>query len=227
MTGNRIWIFVAIVAIVAIVALGWILGVSPKLAEADVAVAQQQDVDAQNATQEAALVTLRKQFTNLKTIKAELTDLQTEIPSAPGLEAFLDALKALAETTGVTLVNIAVEEATSYGGAAVDGVAPAPAPAPAPDGVVVDGVPPAPDGANQSTLGPQPDANLAAQLFTVGVSIKVEGLGSQVIEFARAVQEGKRLFLGNVVSFTSDDGGTVSGYLFVVRSPRGTAPATG
>ena len=219
MNGNRLSIIGASLVIVAIVVLGWLLGVAPKLTEADVALAEQLSVDEQNAAQEVALVALRNQFGDLDTLRSDYAALQEEIPSAPKVEDFLDELKAAADLTGVTLVAVTAAETEGYAGAAVDSAAPSTETADPAD---------AADAADPS-LGTQPDAGLAGQLFTVGVSITVTGTSAQVLDFTGTVQEGTRFFLANMVSFTGtaseSSGGSISGYLFVVRGREGAITA--
>lgn len=118
MTGNRIWIVVTVFAIAAILGLGWLLGASPKLAEADLALEQQRSVETQNLIHEATLVNLREQFENIDEIEGELAELREEIPEAPELEAFIDSVNATAVETGVAIVRIAAAEAVTFGGAA-------------------------------------------------------------------------------------------------------------
>ncbi|HPM53090.1 MAG TPA: hypothetical protein PK282_12730, partial [Rhodoglobus sp.] len=64
---NRLWIFGAVLASIAIVVLGWVVGISPKLAEGDAAATQRQNVDSQNLAQEQANVLLKEQFSKIKT----------------------------------------------------------------------------------------------------------------------------------------------------------------
>ena len=62
MDKHRMWIVGAVLAIVAVLALGWFLGISPQLDEARAANTDRQNVEIQNAAYAAQLETLKKQF---------------------------------------------------------------------------------------------------------------------------------------------------------------------
>lgn len=206
MNGNRIWLLGATTAIIAVVALGWLLGVSPKLGAAEASLAEQQNVEAQNAALEASLVTLREQFENIDVLGAELTALQAGIPAGPDVETFLDELAALAAQTGVTLTAITAAEAIPYAGPGVDAASVAVAPTVA--------------GGTDAAASAPVATGLVGQLFTVAVSVTVVGPPEALIDFTGAIQNGTRLALIDAVDFSSGEGasGTVSGHVFVVRA---------
>ncbi len=114
MKANRLWGLGAVIAMVAIVALGWVLGVSPKLAEAEAAAAELANVEAQNAAQEAILVTLRAQFDDLNPLLEELQALRLQVPGAPLTEDFIDYIRTTAADAGVTISTITLLEPTAY-----------------------------------------------------------------------------------------------------------------
>jgi Tfp pilus assembly protein PilO len=221
MTGNRIWMLgVALVAVV-VVALGWVFGISPLLAKADLASSQAQSADAQNAAQRLALVRLKSQFQKLPELSAQLTELQRSVPQTANLDDFLDQLQQLAQSTGVSITGFTAAEATLYGGA--EGATAAPKPAtstPAPT-----------DSAAPSSGTTTPASSLTDRLFSVPITIVVKGSSDQVMAFTDACQKGTRFFLVTTDSFTGssdhpeDDGGTLTGFVFVVRDAPATAAA--
>ncbi|MEP6480276.1 MAG: hypothetical protein ABJB03_12835 [Rhodoglobus sp.] len=226
MTGNRIWLFGAVIATIAVIALGWLLGVSPKLTEAQSALDQKTGVDAQNAAQEAALVTLRDQFKHLKDLKKDLAVLQLEVPSSPDMDAFLDQVQATASAAGVVVSKVLAAEASNFA-AAADGSVPAPTPdpsstaTPAPTDATTT-VAPAANGA--PTIAVAPSSALASKLFTVAITINVTGDFANLLNFEKAMQVGKRLFLATGFDFTNSatagaGTGSITGYLFIVRDP--------
>jgi Tfp pilus assembly protein PilO len=226
MSANRIWVFGAAVVILAIVVLGWMLGISPKLAEADAASGDREAVEQQNDQQEAVLVVLREQFENLDDLKRQLKELQGELPDAPKVESFIEYATGVADSSGVVISNIKADEPVAYGydPAAPPPPAPAPSATPAPtDGATADGT-----GAAAVPTTPAPAVVQPAALYSIGISIEVQGSPEQVMAFSKQLQDGKRIFLPTAVAFSSGSagvmGGTVTGYLFVLGSPATGAP---
>jgi len=78
---NRIWYLIGGVAIIAILALGWFLGVSPQLAAAGTADAERATVEEENAAQNAILAQMKEQFAQLDVLTAELEELQVNVPA--------------------------------------------------------------------------------------------------------------------------------------------------
>jgi hypothetical protein len=222
MTENRIWTFGAAVVILAIIGLGWLLGISPKLAEADAATSARVLVDQQNEEHAARLVVLRDQFENLADIKRELSDLQKELPSHADVEGFIEYATGVATQAGVVISTITALEPAAYGTG--DAVVEEPAEAPAEE--------PAEAPAEGGTTTPAPDqgapvAGAGSGLYSIGISVEVEGSPEQVMTFARLLQESKRIFLSTQVTFDSGGqgilGGTVTGHLFVLGSAEPTS----
>lgn len=217
MTKNRIWIAGAAIVILAIVGLGWMLGISPKLAEADAAAAVRENVESQNAVLEAANAVLREQFENLDELEAELEELQAELPDKPEVEAFIAYINEEALKAGVTITNIAMVEPSTYG-TTEDGESAAPAEdaseAPPAEG---ESEAPAPEGQAEAA------SSLSTWLFSVGLGVTVQGFPEQVMAFSKGLQNSERLFLNSGVVFTSgavgELGGTVTGSLFVLKPP--------
>lgn len=211
MTGNRIWLFGAALATVAILILGWLVGVSPKLGEASQAMSDTASVRAQNLDQEARLATLRDQFERLDEFKAHLDVLRIAIPDAPDLEDFYDFLQNASVSAGVVIKSITAAEASQYGTVAGAPATPAEPTTPAP----TDSSTPVP-----GTATPPPPAPASSDVYTVRVEIVVTGAPLAVIAFSKIAQLGKRFFLSTALSYDeSTVSGTVTGYLFVIPSP--------
>jgi Tfp pilus assembly protein PilO len=223
MTGNRIWMFGVALAAVVIVALGWLFGISPTLAQAELASSQAQSADAQNAAQQIALVKLKSQYDKLPELNTELTKLQLAVPATATLDDFLDQLQQLAQSTGVTITGFTAAEAGLYGGAAAAAPKPAATSAPIPSGSATPSATPA---------ATAPASSVTDRLFSVPVTITVKGSPDQVMAFTDASQKGTRLFLVTSDGFTGsrsnpqDDGGTLTGFVFVARdTPAAVVPA--
>jgi len=195
---NRLWIIGAIAAIIAVLGLGWLLGVAPKLAEAAVADAEYAAIEQQNIQQEQLLVELRELYNDLGDIEDDIDELRVEIPEAPDVDEFVDSIQAAATTAGVSLERVAASEPTIYGATANADVIPTDQPATTP-------TPAGPEG-----------------VYVVPVTIDVKGSAEAVIRFSELVQRGTRLFLAQSFGLTEDTQITsMVGFLFVVVDPQG------
>lgn len=219
MTGNRVWMLGVTLAAIVIVALGWFFAISPAIAQADLANSQAQNADAQNAAQRIALVRLKNQYDNLPKLRAELDKLQVAVPETSKLDDFLDQLQLLAQSAGVSITGFTAAEATLYGGGEAAAATPA---TPAPPA----------DGADASKATPKPDAGITDRLYTIPISVTVTGTPAQVMAFTDAAQKGGRFFLVTGDTFTGsrdhpeDDGGTLTGFVFVVKDAPSAATTT-
>ena len=85
-----------------------------------------------------------------------------------------------------------------------------------------------PPAEGEATTSATPPSDAGTQgttgLYSIGISVAVEGSPEQVMAFSRLLQENKRIFLATQVTFDSGGagilGGTVSGHLFVLGSPQ-------
>jgi hypothetical protein len=229
MNRNRIWMLGVVLAAVVIVALGWFFGISPTLAQADLATSQAQSADAQNAAQQIALVRLKGQYDKLPELKSDLTKLQTAVPGTANLDDFLDQLQQLAQSTGVTITGFTAAEAALFGGA--DAAAPVAAATTAP--TATETPKPGASTAGGTTAATASGAQgVKDKLFSVPVTVVVKGSPDQVMAFTDASQKGARLFLVTSTGFTGsrtnpvDDGGTITGYVFVVKDAAPAAAAS-
>jgi hypothetical protein len=193
--GNRLWALGSFAAIAVIVVLGWVLGLSPKLAEADMAIAQQQTVDQQNAIQEAALVTLREQNDSIGELEKDLEELREHIPESQQVDEFVDSAQLAATSAGVVILRVVAAEGGEYGAAPVGEGQPAPEAGP------IEGAP-APTG-----------------LYTIAVDVEVKGTPEAVIRFSELMQLGKRIYLVAAFSYSPDStSGLLNGYLSVMTA---------
>jgi Tfp pilus assembly protein PilO len=222
MNGNRIWMLGVAVAAVVVIAFGWLFAISPTLAQADLATSQAQSADAQNTAQQIALVRLKSQYDKLPKLKADLANLRTTVPETANLDDFLDQLQQLAQSTGVTITGFTAAEASLFGGA--DAAAPTPTASETPK--------PADAAGSANASATTSSSGVKDKLFSIPVTIAVKGSPEQVLAFTDASQKGARLFLVTGDGFTgsrdnpSDDGGTLTGFVFVVRdAPAAVVPA--
>lgn len=102
----RMWVIGAVLLSIVILGLGWLLGISPRLADAATADEERQNVELVNVGYEATLLELRELSENLPALQAELDGLRQEIPELPELSTLLGQLNDLAEASGVQINEI-------------------------------------------------------------------------------------------------------------------------
>lgn len=111
---NKFWILIASVVGVAVLALGWFLGISPKIDEINAADEQRATVEAQNKVHESKLAALKKEFLQLDSLKAELADAQESLPPGVELSTFLGELHGLESSSGVVLTTFSAGDGENY-----------------------------------------------------------------------------------------------------------------
>ena len=213
MKTNRIWLLGTAIVVIAVLALGYLLGISPKLTELAAGEASLTTVTAQNAQEQAKLLSLREQFENIDELQDQLDELQAAIPADVSLPDFIRQLNELAATTQVRIDSITTGTPEAYI-------------TPAVPGTMLD--------ADRNVV-PLPAA--PASLITVNFSIKVSGPAGSIQNFTEGLQKGKRLFLArglvinSVIAAATEDAeastsyeGEIQGLAYVLEVP--AAPAS-
>lgn len=207
MTTTRWWITGAVLAMAVIVALGWGLGIEPRLSEARAADEERVQVEAVNATYEAVLVELEELDDDLPALTRELDGLRAALPSDAQVSTLLGQLNALAARSGVALTAITAGVPASFE-----------------SGQPVAEAPAAPVEGDEATE-PAEDAPAVPAPATlenfVSVPISVTATGDQagVLEFVERVQFGTRLFLVEGLTVVNDEKGgtvTIEGMVYVL-----------
>jgi Tfp pilus assembly protein PilO len=111
---SKMWILIAAILSVAVLAMGWFLGVSPKLDEMNSANDQRASVEQQNKLHETRVAELKKQFENIDELKEKLAEFQLALPPGDELSTFLGQLHALEASSGVLLTKFAASDGQSY-----------------------------------------------------------------------------------------------------------------
>lgn len=226
-----------VIGVVAV--LGWVLGISPKLADTSAANASRAEVETQNTAYEVKLADLKKQFESIDDLRADLASLRDAIPSGAEIPSFVAQLDDGARSHEVTLTEITVSDAEAYAPEAV--VAPAPADAAASDGeaapaAATDGAA-APPVAPAVPVVPAGNALVTAENFVaVPFSLTLEGDYGNMLAFIDGLQKGERLamvtdFTTDLVTPGSSDAvhATISGFIYVlldVKATDATVPTT-
>lgn len=102
----RLWVTGSVFVAILILALGWFLGVQPRLAEAGAAELERRNVAETNAAYEATLVELRELSANLPALQRDLDAIRVEIPEAPELSTLLGQLNEIAVAAGVSINEV-------------------------------------------------------------------------------------------------------------------------
>jgi hypothetical protein len=196
---NRIWTLAAAIVCIAIVALGLVVGILPKLAESAAADLSRVSIDAQNAIYEGELVRLQKEFEGLDDIVAELEELQQSLPAGHDEAAWLRQVSAAAASTGVLVSDYTQDVPVLYGNF---------------------------DAAGNAAEGQQPISG--GTLLGIPISLKVESYDLHALyAILRPLQQGQRLFMVSSMSLESDEGGdagyyyklTIKGYIYTLADP--------
>lgn len=216
MNRQRITVLVAVVAIAAILGLGWLGLVKPQFDSASASNAQRQQVEDQNAAEQAKIVQLKADYDKLPEFQAALSNLSAIIPSSSGADvagntAFLEEIYACASNSHTKAGTASFSEAAAYAAA---------------PGTLANG------NAGGSLPGPQPDAALAAHLFVVTVKLTEDGSLQGLASYLRCIQGAPRLMLINSVNFSGESNAsltlTVQGSIYIDSVPLsgdGSVPA--
>ncbi len=140
MTGRRLWIAGGLLAIIAILALGWLLVVSPVFdatASNDVV---RSGVEQQNALQRSQIAAFGR--VDQDALDKDLAALAVEFPDAVDAPGLIAEVSGAVDDSGATLTNLQISDPQVFSGlpAAVDGGAALPVPANAATTVVTGGL---------------------------------------------------------------------------------------
>jgi Tfp pilus assembly protein PilO len=237
---NRLWVVASVLAMSAILALGFILGIQPQLAAAAAANTERASVEATNSAQAAVLGQLKKDFAGIDKVRAELAPLNLSVPAGTEMPAFVNQLSELAGQSQVKLTGITVSEAQAYAPVVAPVAAVPAAAAPAADANATAQPTPTPTVVATAGVPPVVDARITSTNFaSMGVQVQVKGDYGRVLDFVSGLQAGSRLFLVSGVSTVaatgSPDGAkpisggtvdaTITGLVYVLVPPAAAAVA--
>jgi len=165
----RIWTFATIFVMIIVVALGWFLGASPKLADAARFDSERRSVEAQNEVARATIAALQADFEQIDELREELDLLRDEFPTDAQYDSAIEELLTGLLSRGLTLQNIAINE-----------------PAPTTAATLEEGVePPAPEVDGDGILP-------TGSLLRITVSVTVAGPLTSVLAYIDALQQSPR-----------------------------------
>ncbi|WP_423922087.1 hypothetical protein ACPEEZ_02045 [Frigoribacterium sp. 2-23] len=220
MDRTRFKMIAAVLTGVAVLALGFLLGVQPQLTAAAASSAQQDSVDQQNATLVATLSKLKTDNENLAQLKTELASKSTSVPSGAALPDLIRELNDLAVASRTTVTGFTSADAVAYAAPAVETPAPT-AGEPAsgstsePTAAPTAATPTAPTAVTDPTI-------TAANFSSIAITVDIQGSYSQALDFVDRLQKGSRLFLVTTItsaeesSQTDDTGSTATGQTWTI-----------
>jgi Tfp pilus assembly protein PilO len=187
MNKNRLWIIGAVVTIVVIIGGGWIVGIQPQMTAITNADQKRVSVQLQNATNQALLIKLKKDYEGIAALKEQLSILRGAVPSSAQIPTFVTELNTLANSHQVTVKSIAVSDAKPY----------------APS-VSSSGTGPVVGTTNAKITG--------TNFVLIPVQLSVSGSYAKVLDFVHQVQTGSRLFFVSTLtsSGSTDTKGTIN-----------------
>ena len=213
-TNTRLWIIGSMLLVVAILAMGWFLGVSPRLSEAATAGHQQTVAEAQNVVHEREVAVIKKQFDQLPALKSQLAILRAAVPEENGMSAFLDELHALEQQNQVSLTDFTAG----------------------------DGQPYTPVKSTTLTASTTNPLVTPENFVAIEVGVTVTGNDANIMRFIDGVQTGDRLFLVTSLTLGQDKSdaaatsktpppaafkATIRGFVYVLLDKPATPAKTG
>jgi len=234
---NRIWIIGTAILSVAVIVLGWFLGIAPKLAESTLASFQRTQVDGQNAQHAADLAALKEQFSSIEEIRAHLNAAEDGVPNNDESDLYYDELHAYTKGEKLSIDEITFAAPVPY--AAIDplsaevgeaGAVADPVTDPVTD-PVVDDPNAGDDGGTTTSAGTPAVAGTStnslvtpSNFYTVEVSMRVSGAQNDVLEFITNMREADRLFLLTTIDPNDSEDippgfmdSTIKGLIYVVN----------
>lgn len=180
---TRIWTFATVIVMIVVVALGWFLGISPKLADAARFDADRQSVIAQNDLARATIAQLQADFDNIDELRLELEELRAEFPTEAAYDDAVEELLTRLLAAELTLQNLAINE-----------------PAPTTPLVLDDDTAPPPTEVDGEGVLPE------GSLLGVTATVTVTGPLDAILGYMQALQESQRFAIVSRGDYTAETG---------------------
>lgn len=219
LTPSAKWNIASVVLVVLILAASWTLAVSPKLAEAEQARSDRENVEHQNTILRTRIAALKEQAEGLDTVIANMAAVHDHMPYTHELSPLIRAVWEAGTASGVFMANLEAEVPEAIGAAPpTQAIVPEADPvaetagnlesaqdAPADPNTPVpgDGAAPAPeDGAAAPEEAP---ADFIEGLYAIPVTVTAYGNNVEIEAFIERLQDLQRFFLPTTVVIESMD----------------------
>lgn len=225
------WIAGTVVLSVLVLVASWFLLVSPVVAQAAETNQTAEQTEHDNVLLQQRIATLKEEFANIETYRAELASLRTAVPSDADIAGYLRQIDALALAHGVSVLTVTPQPPTPFAPAAA-------VEQPAADAAVTD------DAAAEAAPAAPAEAPTGAPagMEAIPLNLTVVGTFQGARAFLADLQTGtQRLLLVESVSGSSltdgEAGGgrpattigdlelTISAFLFSLPAPTTGVPA--
>lgn len=183
---TRIWTFATVLIMILVVALGWFLGISPKLAEAARYDSERLAVQGQNELARATIAQLQADFEQIDDLKEQLSVLRDQFPTQAAYDDAVEQFVTGVLAQGLILQNLAINEPSPSTAEVLDPDAPSPEPEIDGDGVLPSG-----------------------SLLLVSVSVTVQGSLSSTLAFVDALQTSERFGVVPTFTYSAEGGGGI------------------
>lgn len=180
---SRIWTLATVFVMILVVALGWFLGISPKLADAARFDAERRSVEAQNDVARATIAQLEADFENIDELRKQIEELRDEFPTDAAYDSAVEELLATLLAAGLTLQNVGINEPAPTTAATLAEGETAPEPEIDGDGVLPTG-----------------------SLLRISVSVTVNGPLASTLAFIEALQTSPRFSIVSRGDFSEGAG---------------------
>jgi Tfp pilus assembly protein PilO len=160
----------------AIVILGGLLGVAPKLEEVRVVTAHREVVESQNDEYVLALTALKQQFDGIAELRSYLVTLQTAVPPDAAIPAFVSQLEVIARQNNVTLDALTFGDAVTYQS----------------DEEVTPPTDAAPEPADSDAAAADTSPFSDGTYLGLPIALSVQGAQSNLLDFVAGLQHGQR-----------------------------------
>jgi hypothetical protein len=116
---TRIWTFAAVFLMVLVIALGWFLGASPRLADAARFDDERRDVVAQNDLARVTIAQLESDFQQIEDLRDELRELRSQFPTGADYDVAVEEFLRGMIAEELVLQNVAISEPSPTSAVAV------------------------------------------------------------------------------------------------------------
>jgi hypothetical protein len=202
---ERLWVGGGSLAVVLLAIVGWLVVVSPKLSSASSLRSQKGEIQLQNDVLQGKINKLKDANANMAQLQQALKDAAARLPSDAGLAAFTNDVQAIAASAQVSIATIT---------------------AGSPSRVV-------PGKAAQAQAPTATAKAIPGALYSIPITLSVNGTPAHDINFLNALQRGTRAALVTATQLTTQAGAGTAGaqttltlQLQVFSAPQAQQPTT-
>jgi hypothetical protein len=224
-TNLRIWVIGSVVAMVALLAGGWLVGAQPFLTAASAASASASQIAMTNQSTQSRLARLAKQASDIRGLKSQEAVATAAVPASLDSNAFVARINAIAATVHVSVQSVTpgtpqayTEPASVQAAQQAATIATQPSASPSASASAA----PAPAAAPVPALAATDPSISGANFTVVPMTVAVKGTMEATLQFTHALQHDQRLFLVSGYTLAAGESGghtvtaTLTGYIYAL-----------